>query len=349
MPARPRLYLFHGSDSHASLRALQNWVRLFSQKHGDATRYFFDADELTLDQLQREVAGVLEGATLFPVPKLLVIRRLSQLDRSAVAKSSQALVDLLQERLRFIDQEVTILMWEERLLSANHPTVRRFTEWEKAGLAEIRAFRLPSGSVLRLALSYAKEQGYALTREAAQWLQEQYQLLEQEARLEQRLRSGDELGRDLRGWWLHGLLDSAMLRATGEVITLQDLTVGTQEVAILPQAFRFAQAVGDGKWQQARQLLRQLEQHSTDEGVFFSWYAALRWQVTGRPGRIGPGQVQHLLELLAEIELVSKNFQIPHAWLVDVLLLRLEAGSQGGENRTLFDPKRLWLAQLPRS
>jgi hypothetical protein len=346
---KPRLYLFCGSDSQASLAACATWVRLFQKKYGTLSLFAFEADEMAFDDLSAQLAKSLETQTLFASPKLIVVKRASHLDKGTGTKSAQHLMEILKARAAFLDEEITVVFWEDKRLAETHPIIRAMQEWSLSGVAEVRMFQLPQGDIRKLSQSYLRKQGYEIEEDAVRWLQNQYVQIEKEARLLQRLKGGEELKSDTRGWWLYGLLDGAILRSATHTVRLADIRAGTEEIQAPVSVFMVTQAIARLDWGSARGLARQLEQADSDDGTYFTLYAALRWQVANKPFVGGTRMRTYALKLLGEIELVSKNTTIPHAWLLDLFLLRLKHGQEGEDFSEIFSPRLLWLAQLPRS
>lgn len=333
-----RLFLFYGTDSRASRAAVLEWERLFAGKHGEITRYVIEADELPADRISALLNEYIEGQSLFDGPKFIVLKRVASSDRAPSYTTSKTVVATLQKLLPKIDDKVTVVIWDSANLTPTHPLLKEFTHWKEQGLAGLKLFTIPTErTVVTAAQKYLEQYGKQLSSEAAAWLQQEYATLGRQARLAKRLRAGEELLQDERSWWLYQLLDTVSLGSKKEieVTMLQENHPTSQVVGV----FDVATAVANRRYLEARRLMRVLEQQ--EGGDIFSLLAALRWQMT----KIAPAEGKFGLQLLAEAELILKNFSPSPWWMVDVLLNRLEQGEQ----RSLMSARRLWLAHLQRS
>ena len=347
MASNARVFLFSGPDSYASLAAVRRWEALFRAKHGDASRYVLEADELGPDRLAAESERLLAGDTLFSTSKFILIRRAASADPGPGFRTAKALLDVLEKSRSRIDGQVTIVLWEPVGLATNHPVSSRFAAWGATGWAEARSFAVPtSRTVVRVAQDYLREAGTRMDAQAVEWLRAHYLNQEQEARIRQRLKPGQELLQDNRTWWLYGVLEGALLRAEHDEVGLADLSAGSEGLAVLPGPFALADAVERQNWPEAWRQASLLAASGPSDGDYFSLYAALAWQARRAAGPLAV-RSHHAKRLLGEIELLAKNVDLPHAWLVDMFLLRLAAAES--DPRPIIDPKRLWTALASRS
>ena len=288
------------------------------------------------------MAEYLQGQTLFPVPRFILVKRLTQAEKAPGYANSKAAAALLKESLAQLDTSVTVVLWEPSNLAPTHPLFKQMAAWQEQGIAKLRHFPLPTErSVAQLAHTYLTERGSGLTQDAGAWLRQEYAMLGKKARLAKRLRAGEELLQDERGWWLYQLLDSALLQAAGGEVTPEHLGAGQADASAVG-VFEVATALANRRFGEARRLLRLLEEEG-DDGVVFSLIAAVRWQLS----QSGQGkQGQAASRRLAELELILKNFSPSPWWLLDVLLNRLEGI---GIDEGLVPARRMWLAHLART
>ncbi|MCC2631787.1 MAG: hypothetical protein K0S20_486 [Patescibacteria group bacterium] len=344
--AKPRLFLFYGTDSRSSGQAVRKWESLFIAKYGDATRHILDADNLSQNDLAKTLRELVEGQSLFPTPKLILVKRLSSTDRAPGFKTSKTFVLAMNEIISYLDESVTIAVWEDRSFAATHPLLKAFEEWEKQGIASTKRFQAPLESqVVSVASKYVAAQGGSLDKSGAAWLQSAYGNLGKRARLEKRLKTGQDLLEDERPWWLYQLLDNALIRTNGQAITEAVFRADFPEAITAVGVFDIVTAISNGRFQSAHELLEEVD--PTDDSIFFSLIAALRWQFGKSPSRtIRSG---YALSLLAEMELIIKNFPIPFKWLLSLFIKRLEQHSRSGEELPILNARKLWLAHLART
>jgi len=335
----PRLYLFHGNDSRASSQALQRWEERFMSKYGTTSKHTVHADEQSSDQVVRALSEIIRGTNLFSDPVFIILKRVSTQDKGSSTAFSKTVVKALKEVMPFIDESVTLVIWEETALREKHPLYEWFTDLVAQKRAVINEYQVPQvGEMVPMVRAFLEIEGVQLERQAEQWLVEQYRLLEKQARLCKRLRATEQLSVDERSWWLYQLLEYALLHNTGKTITVADLEAGHAALGQSVGVFEIVNAISAGQYARARSLLKTWEQMDNDESAYFGLYALLRLQFR-------KDHNTHGLRLLAQIEVIVKNFSLAPAWLVDALLLRLEAGDNGA----LIAPRKLWLAQLQRS
>lgn len=341
MPAKkPRLYLFHGSDSQASRRAVRNWQEKFQAKYGDHTRYLVRADEESESEFVRFLTTSLLAQTLLADAKLAVVSRVTASEKGKSAPHTKALLTFLKDYFQAIGPETTVVIWEDRRLDEGHPLRRWFAEHEEKGLAKIYGYDTPNDQeLLRRATAYVEEAGGTLLPDARQWLVTHLRRLEKEQRLAQRLRSMQVLVEDERPWWLTNILQAALAVSGGGALSAALLDTVQGVTAQPVSVFEIVNAVRSRQWKQARVLLRHWEGDAVDEGGYFALYSLLRTEFRKTGNQTG-------LVLLADVELLVKNFPLPHAWLTELLLMRLEHPQ---ENPTLLPPRTLWKAHLLRT
>jgi hypothetical protein len=341
--SQPRVYLFHGTDSRASSLALRRWESLFREKYGETTRYLISVDELNPDQLARSLGEVVDGVSLFPEPKLIIIKRVTNNEKGKVTPFSKVLTAFLDSRIKKMGGEITLAIWEEKQLVENSILLTWFTKHVESKLASATLYSVPHWREVRtVAQKYLAAHEFTLSNEGERWLVARYQEQEKHARLAKRLKSTDLLLEDERSWWLYQLLDSAMLRATTSQVRQADLEAGATDLVEGVSVFEIVNAITTDGWKQARRLLRLWESALTDDSNYFGLYALLRMHFGRR------NQAYEML-LMAELEVIVKNYTLPHAWLVDLLVSRLEERAKTKKEESLLPARTLWLAQLHRS
>lgn len=341
MPKRPRLYLFHGNDSHASSRELRRWTEHFRSKHGDVTLEGIQADAVKPEELFTQLRQAVETLGLFATPRLVVMKRVSALPAAKVKE----LLTYLGGQLATLPEQLTLVFWDDSLLSANHPLRTWFVEREAAGQGTVKQFRVIAGR--QLIDTLVAQSGTAASLEAKQWLYRYLQRLEKEQRLLGKVRASEELTRDLRVWAAQNLLTAAsLLVPEGKQLTPAELERVEGAVSDPVSPFEIINAVSAHRWERARVLTHQWERE--DEGAYFGLVSLLRnhfLRVVGGPqGALG----QYALELLAEVEVISKNISLRQAWLLDLFFTRLSVFTGDGAGRPLVTPRRLWLSHVQR-
>lgn len=343
MASQPRVYLFHGTDSRASSLALQRWEAVFREKYGETTRYVLQADELSPEQLGKSLEEVLDGTSLFPEPKLLIVKRATAGEKGKVAPYSKILIQFFDSRVKKLTSEVTIAFWEEKQLAETNLFYQWFVQQGENKLAKITLYSVPHWrEVGQVAQKYLGNLGFTLSADAQRWLVQRYQEQEKQARLAKRLKSTDLLLEDERSWWLYQLLDSSLLRAHTQQLEQKDLEEGAMNLVDGVSVFEIVNVITSNNWKQARQLLRLWEDGVTDDSSYFGLYALLRMHY-------GRRNQEYEMTLMAEIEIIVKNYTLPHAWILDLLISRLEAHSSTKSTESLLPARTLWLAQLHRS
>lgn len=345
MSVKPRLYLFYGGDSKASGLAICRWREIFEKKFGLYTRYILEADELSEPQFKQDLSTCLQGQELFSGAKLVVVKRLTSQERGSSYPFTKILLQIISENLTLLDESVTLAVWEEKGLPGSHPLLEKFLAWENAGMAKCQYFPTPLVSNLKkLAENYLQVLGCRLDPPALAWIVEHFNLMEKSLRLQRRLKASDPILEDERSWWLYQVLESGYLHSDKALLRKEDLLAGVDPGPKPVGVFEISQAVARKDWAAARRLLRMHEDNSGDEGSFSNLLAALRWQVKRSPGRLNPKEQEVARQLLLEVELIAKNYNLSWSWLWDIFLDRLENASAG----YILDPRKLWLAHVSR-
>lgn len=349
MAAKARIYLFYGSDNRASRLAVRRWQDLFAEKYGQISSHIIEADELTPAQFSSQLEPILTGQNLFKQPQLIIIKRLTENEKGASRPFSQPFLAFIEKRKDLLHELVTIVLWIPTSLSATHPLLVQFQKWQNEGIGQIQSFSVPEGNqVIRQAQKYLGENGIDLDEEASKWLQEQYQRIASHIRLRRRMKSQEELLDDERVWWLYQLLDGASLRARQGVITVDNLRAGHLGLFQPVSPFEIASSLLAGKWEQTRTLLREWEKAEVDESTYFGLYAVVGWQLKQNEKKVSPAARAHVRQLLAEVEIMAKNFVISLAWLTDLLINRLQEAAALGKRRRIVSSRKLWLAHMSR-
>jgi DNA polymerase III delta subunit len=329
---KPRLYLFHGNDSHASRADLKRWLQAFVTKYGETTQYILHADEYSLEELQQKLSQALATVSLFPEPKFIVVKRLTTTHTAARVKD---VLKLVGSHLPALTDHVTLVFWEDKLVSTTHGMMIWFTEHVNASRAEVKAYKVVPGR--SFVTSLLKEANVTFTDDARYWLDQHIVRLEREQRIESKIRSTEELVSDRRAWVMRSLIETAKLLAGDAPIDQVHLEQAAGVVQDPVSPFEIVNALQAGKWEQARRLAKRWEQ--TDEGAYFGLIALLR-------NHFKKMQAAYPLELLAEIEIMSKNVSARQAWLLDIFFTRCQFSAT--ERKPLISPKRLWLSHVQR-
>lgn len=333
--AKPRLYLFHGNDSRTSGNELRRWLQAFATKYCTTTQYVLHADELEYELLHQQLQQALQTQSLFSEPRFILVKRLSS--SHPAAKVKQAL-QMVGGELKALDDQVTVVFWEERLIPTNHGLHSWFADHAERKQAEIKSYRVASGRALVNTLQDGFEG--QIDQAALEWLDNHARRLERSQRIEAKLRAGDEIASDWRIWVLQNLLHSATLLADDGAVTVAQLEQAAGVVVEPVSPFEVVNAVEAGEWQRARKLIRGWDQG--DEGAYFGLVALFRRALQ----RNGNDRSQQALKLLAEIEVISKNVTLRQAWLIDLFLSRCQ--QYRGSYEPLMAPRRLWLSHVQR-
>ena len=341
MASAPRLYLFHGADTHGSLEALHRWEAAFLQKYGIATRFSIEADESSLEEVNRIIAQQGEGISLFPEPKLILIKRLSAHEKG---KAGSVRIQAILKEIGYMAGSLhTVVVWEDRLLSNKSGIFNWFTEQSEAGKEKITLFNPPSDRELPSRIQkYVTAAEGTIEPDAIRWLGDQYRQQEKVQRIAAKLRSMEPLPQDRRIWWLYGVLDQAILLGNRR-ITL-GVVQACNEVVEGISVFEVINACKERQWVRAHELFARWQVDQDDTGYFGLW-SLLRLALRGS-GLSHSATEAYGLRLLAEVEIAAKNTTIPYDVLTETLLLRLR---EGKSDCPLIEPRTLWLSTLPLS
>jgi hypothetical protein len=229
---------------------------------------------------------------------------------------------------------VTIVCYEDHLVSASSPLASAFATWEKDGLAQVKLYMaLQENEVGRFASNYIRKQGASITPEGLAWLRRGFTVLGKQARIEARLKAQEVLPVDERMWWLQQTLDIAMLSGKSELGPDQ-LAQCSPTIFDSVSPFEIADAISLNSRDKSLALLKI---YSDGGGDMFSLLAALRWRSKSEPRSL-------LMRQLSEVELILKNFPVDGSWLLDMVACR-----KGRKEVFVCDPHQLWLAHLQRS
>jgi DNA polymerase III delta subunit len=331
---KPRLYLFHGSDTQQSRGELVRWLTAFGKKYGTATQYRIEAGGVSYDEVVQRLVQALQTDSLFAEPKLLVLEYFSASFKPAQLRE---MLTFLSAGVHRLDEAITIVWWDDRRLAENNPVRVWFAEHTAQGTAEIKEFQVQT---VRQQLKRLLAQD-VVTPEAGRWLEEYSARSEREQRMNAKLRANEAMVQDMRGWELNQLIEQARLLtpegASLDVPALEQVALLHNEVV---SPFTVVNAVARHDWEAARTALRQL--NAEDSNIYFVLLQAL----VRHARALAHGEERsRLLGWLAEIELVSKNLTLPLSWLFELLFLRAQLDERGGG---LLDPRRVWLTHVQR-
>ncbi|HSI20114.1 MAG TPA: hypothetical protein VLA04_00105 [Verrucomicrobiae bacterium] len=337
--AKPRLYLFYGNDNRRSQREMQRWVGVFLQKYGETTQYILHADELPHEELLKQLRQALETQSLFASPQLVVVKRLTS---GATAARVKEVVSILSRQLSTLSDTVTVVFWEDRHLPPSNALLTWFAEHEEKKQAEVKVFT--AGSDRSLVQQALREAGVEAQPEAVRWLERHLMQVERQQRIEGKIRTGDSVLHDHRTWVVQQVVDSAVLLMQGNILSLPDIERAAGMVLDSVSPFEIINAVQAGKWMEARRLARRWEKD--DEGAYFGLVALLRNHFKREVGGPRAHFAHYALELLAEIEIMSKNVTLRQAWLLELFCAR--CSTFNGAHKPLIAPRRLWLSHIQR-
>jgi hypothetical protein len=336
--AKPRLYLFHGNDSRASSQELRRWVGAFLKKYGNATQQTFFADELSFEELIASIQQSLETQSLFPEPRFVVVRRLSSHSIDRVRK----VLVLLGKQLQGLGEHITLVFWEDKMLPQSHALHTWFKEHEIAEKAEVKGYQVKGSR--SLVDGIIERHNVRMDPDVAHWLDMYARRLEKEQRLAGKLRPNDDIPSDWRVWILDNLYIVATLLAGDEALKVQHLETASSVSSEPVSPFEIINAVQAYDWKRARKLARLWDQG--DESAYFGFMALLR-NYFRRPANNAQAELhEYALEMLGEIELISKNVTVRQAWLLELLFLR--CSQFNGIHTPLLSARRLWLSHVQR-
>jgi hypothetical protein len=330
-----RIILMHGNDSVKSLQQLAAWKQQFITKYPTADIQYISSP--TAATAQAAFSGVVLGGSLFATQQLVVIQRPTANEKGNARSVTSALCVWLSSMVTAVaDMGVTIIVWDDVLLSEMHPLRQWFVAREAAGIARIiTSIAATSRTYIERLEQVLGERGIVFAPKTALAIDHLLQQSEKQQRLQLRLKSQDQLPRDERPWIMQQLIAQLpLMLQTGEVVIqphhIKDLAAATQGQASI---FEVANAIRDQRWEQAMTYLRTW-QDSDDMSVVLALLAALSRGATGQ---------RKLVTLLADVELVVKNSLLPPVWAVMLMVQQLSQG-----NAFLVRDRALWLAGVAR-
>lgn len=339
MATPERIYLFHGSDALASSAGRLRWESAYRKKYAESSLHIVNADELNDHEFRAQITRAAEVQGLFAETVLLVIKRTCHKDKALAGALAKELISFLDQQLTRNDENLTILIWEEKRLADEHALMKWFIK--NQGKAAVKVFEVLSGAKLLDHQLASLE--ITLTPPVRQKVLAILQEREKMQRIQQRLKSQQLLQTDDRPWWLSMLLTNASLLSPDQEISVETLEQLLENEPMSVSVFECINAFERQQWDKLRGLLRQWELAEADDSSYFSLYALLRRAVDRLPQALA----YYADDLLAQIELASKNGILNHAELLDLFVLRLANFS--GEQQPLLSEKTLWLAAIARS
>lgn len=345
MAPRERIFLFHGSDSLASSRAVLRWEQLFQKKHGSDLFHKIHADEMDAISFANRLRDVLLAQGLFGETSMVVVKRPTSREKGNGGDYTTAIKELLAKG---IPETVTVVIWEELELGDTHSLKKWFVEASLKGVASVKLHRLlPVPKLMPLVREELQEHGLKLTREADQRIASSLGSIEKTQRLAKQLKAQDVLKQDERSWWLHHLVEGLVVSAPVDGVITETLV---DEVAdARPDSvgiFEVSNAITSRSMQRAREYLRAWELQGEDEANYFRLFHLLRRDA--KRGLTHSGYARYMLKLLAQVELVIKNGYLTPAVAADLLCLRLQHADAESQP-PLVREKVLWKATLQRS
>lgn len=321
---------------------------LFEAKYGVSSRQVIEADELNLENFNKRFDQALLDLDLFSSAKLIIVKRITAQENSSKTPFSKSFVEIVKKRIENLDENITLVVWEEQSLSLKHPLREAFEDWQVKGLAKINRYDLPNLRNLSvLAKKYLQERGIEIAPEAMNWLEQQYLLQEKNLRILAKLKYDQELMKDERSWWLEHILEEACLAQVGGRIEIKDLeSISNSNTALQTvQVFDVVKALFSTNWSLARKMFKQWEDAEVDLDSHFGLLGAIRWQLSKGDGRLSSTQKIQLEHLILDLEIILKNYPVSVYWLWEMIILRLEINDQ---NKNILPIKMLWLASLAR-
>ncbi len=331
----PTIFLFHGNDSLASSKALRGWERLFTEKHGDVSKYRIESDEHDDLQFGRALEQAIMGQGLFSTKRFCIVKRPTALEKGNSRPYSAKLVAQLSQLVAAHDADCTVVIWEDKALSDTHVITKWFVEHEATGSAKCMNHSVPHTRELVTQVQASLQQhNLALSKNGAQHL---YQLLtqrEKEQRLLGQLRSQESLSRDVRSWWVQQIVELLILLLPApSIVEAEDIDRVGESLQPQVSIFEVANAITGGGMALALQLLSQWETQQVEDSQYFALISILRKQASTN---------KKLLRLLADAELLTKNGVVPLPLLLHLLVRRLNAGES-----ELLPARTVWLSKLP--
>jgi DNA polymerase III delta subunit len=345
MAPRERIFLFHGSDSLASSRAVSRWVQLFAKKHGTDLLHTVHADEMDALSFATKIRDLTLSQGLFAETSLVLIKRPTSKEKGSGGDYSTALRELLGKG---IPETMTVVIWEELELPETHSLVKWFVALSLKQQAGIKLHRLaPMGKLMAQVKTELAEANLGLSKEAEQLLASKLTVLEKSQRLTKQLKAQEVLKQDERSWWLHHVLESLILSAPeGKVIGPGLVAEVTENLGEPVGIFEVSNAITSRNLAKARSLLAIWEVDGTDDANYFRLFHLLRRDA--KRGLTYSGYATYMLQLLAQVELLVKNgFLSPHV-ATDMLCIRLQHATADSQP-PIIDERVLWLGTLQRS
>lgn len=345
MAPRERIFLFHGSDSLASSRAVSRWVNLFSKKYGTEMLHRIHADETDAQTFAERLRNVTQAQGLFSDTSLVLVKRPTAREKGSGGDYTSALKEVLEKG---VPETMTLVVWEELELPDTHSLMKWFVTASLKQDAVVKLHRLPQTSkVLSVVGEELAEVGVRLSREAEQLLVKKLATLEKTQRLDKQLKAQDVLKQDERSWWLHHVVESLILSSSeGRVISGDELEEVTETLEDPIGVFEVCNAITSRNITKARQLLTTWEQQDADDGSYFRLFHLLRRDA--KRGLAHSGYSRYMLRLLAEVELLVKNGFVTLPLVADLLCIRLQHATADSQP-PIIDERALWLATLQRS
>ncbi len=345
MAPRERIFLFHGSDSLASSRAVSRWVNLFSKKHGTEMLHRIHADETDAQTFAERLRNVTQAQGLFGETSLVLVKRPTSREKGSGGDYSSALREVLE---RGVPETMTLVVWEELELPDTHSLMKWFVTASLKQEAVVKLHRLPQTSkILAVVGEELGEVGLRLSREAEQLLVRKLATLEKTQRLDKQLKAQDVLKQDERSWWLHHVVESLILSSReGQVVSAEMLEEVTENFEDPVGVFEICNAITSRNISKARKLLAAWESQDGDDSNYFRLFHLLRRDA--KRGLAHSGYSRYMLTLLAEVELLVKNGFVSLPLVADLLCIRLQHASAGNQP-PIIDERALWLATLQRS
>lgn len=339
--AKPTTFLFFGNDTFQSAGAVSAWESLFVDKYGDTTRHVITPDQNDPAAFLESVAAALSLQPLFGEQVLVIIRRPTLFEKGKSQAFSKGLVELLkaQQEQKSL---ATAVVWVDRDLPPTHPLRSWFAKAGAEQGVKLYHHQAPSNRVMiEQAMAQYETAGYELDGKAAIYLDSLLQAVSKNQRVQERLRATEQPSVDERRWWLRNCLENATLAAEGMTITEDVLARVADSIGASHSPFEFTNALERADFAAARRIAQSWEKQGSERD-FFALYSVL-----GRFYKPStPMERQYLPELLAEVELISKNTQLPLAAVTDVFLARLRDAKAGRQPKPIIEPKKLWHALL---
>jgi hypothetical protein len=333
--AKTRVYLFHGNDTRASLAEVSRWRRAFVAKYDGAGAVVIDSDEAEVRSILGRLQESLTTHNLFAEPRFTVLRR----SASLTPAQQKELVAFLSTTMKGLVEGSVLVIWEDRLLKEAAPLLK----WAQ-DKAEIKEYQVVDAR--HFVDRTVKTGRYLLTPDAQRWAVNWCRNVEKAQRVEGRLKATERIAADRRSWELPTLFDmAALLIPETRPIDVKDLeqALTTAEQPVSP--FEIINATQAEAWSKAIQLSQHFGEG--DERAYYGLAALLRMHFSRELNGRHPDLAQYALQLLAEIELVSKNVAVHLPWLFDVFFQRCAQHKAHG-SQPLLSPRRLWLSHVQR-